>query len=125
MPGSVEERVKLEVAALLLIEQSGKQCRTVEPRPAEKIDRPVHAYQRERAQVADDTVVLNRLLGGCGTHGPLSVVSEARVQGHAAIDEERCAGDIVALVRREPHGCAGDILRLADTTVGDQSEKLL
>src|SRR6266849_447681 len=45
---------------------------------------------------------------------------EFGVEGHAAVDEQRAAIDIVAGVRRTPAGGAADVLGLADALVGYQ-----
>src|SRR6266849_573230 len=47
------------------------------------------------------------------------------VEGHAAVDEKGDAVDIVAGVRREPDGGAGDVFGLADALVWHQPHQRL
>jgi hypothetical protein len=39
---------------------------------------------------------------------------EAGVQGHAAVDVEVGAGDVVGVIAREPHGCLADVAMAGD-----------
>src|SRR5689334_13428032 len=45
---------------------------------------------------------------------------EFGVERHATIDEKRDPVDVIAVVRREPHRGARDVLGLADALVGHQ-----
>lgn len=45
---------------------------------------------------------------------------EARVEGHATVDEEGRARQVVGIVGREPHGGATDVVGLPDALVGDE-----
>src|SRR5919106_1008021 len=49
---------------------------------------------------------------------------EAGIEGHAAVDVQRRAGDVVGLVRGQPHGRPRDVLGLADALVGDELQEL-
>ena len=53
----------LEEASFVLVENRGEDAWRVEVRQAAPVDRTVHAHQRDRVQVADDTVGLDRLIG--------------------------------------------------------------
>jgi hypothetical protein len=59
--GLVEAR-DLEEASFALIENRGEDAWRVELRKATPIDRTIHAHQRDRVQVADDAVGLDRLI---------------------------------------------------------------
>src|SRR5262249_3714986 len=59
--GLVEAR-DLEAATFALIENRGEDAWRVELRKATPINRTVHAHQRDRVQVADDAVGLDRLI---------------------------------------------------------------
>ena len=48
-----------EAAALAIVEERGEDARRVEARQAEPVDGAVGADERDRAQVADDAVVLD------------------------------------------------------------------
>jgi hypothetical protein len=60
--GLIEAR-DLEEASFALIENRGEDAWRVELRKATPVDRTVHAHQRDRVQVADDAVGLDRLIG--------------------------------------------------------------
>src|SRR5208337_5133908 len=60
--GLVETR-DLEEASFVLVENCREDAWRVEVRQAAPVDRTVHAYQRDRMQVADDAVGLDRLIG--------------------------------------------------------------
>src|ERR1700722_5342328 len=53
----------LEEASFVLVENRGEDAWRIEVRQAAPVDRTVHAHQRDRVQVADDTVGLDRLIG--------------------------------------------------------------
>ena len=53
-------RAELPGAASLVIEEPAENAGAVEPRQAAPVDAAVHAHQRQRAAVADDTVVADR-----------------------------------------------------------------
>jgi hypothetical protein len=53
----------LEEASFVLVENRGEDAWRVELRQAAPVDRTVHAHQRDRVQVADDAVGLDRLIG--------------------------------------------------------------
>ena len=55
-------RSNLESASLPVVQNRGKYARRVEVWKTESIDRTVHAYQRRRAHVPDNAVVLNGLI---------------------------------------------------------------
>src|SRR5262249_8922557 len=57
----------LEEASFALIENRGEDAWRVEVRKATPVDRTVHAHQRDRVQVADDAVGLDRLIGHVDT----------------------------------------------------------
>ena len=52
-----------------------------------------------------------------------AAVGEFREQGHAAVDEQGLAIDVVGIVGGEPHRGLADIDRLADPLVGDQLQQ--
>src|SRR5262249_15987995 len=52
----------LEEASFALIENGGKNAWRVELRKATPVDRTIHAHQRDRVQVADDAIGLDRLI---------------------------------------------------------------
>src|SRR5215469_12346398 len=56
---------------------------------------------------------------------PSSAFGKTGIEGHAAIDEQRRADDIIGIVGREPHDCPRDILGLADPFVGHQGHQLV
>src|SRR5262245_55227184 len=64
--GLIEAR-DLGEASFALIENRGEDAWRVELRKATPVDRTVHAHQRDRVQVADDAVGLDRLIGHFGT----------------------------------------------------------
>jgi hypothetical protein len=53
----------LEEASFVLIENRGEDAWRVEVRQAAPVNRTVHAHQRDRVQVADDPIGLDRLIG--------------------------------------------------------------
>src|ERR1700731_3805150 len=53
----------LEETSFVLVENRGEDAWRIEVRQAAPVDRTVHAHQRDRVQVADDTVGLDRLIG--------------------------------------------------------------
>jgi hypothetical protein len=72
--GLVEAR-DLEEASFALIENRGEDAWRVELRKATPVDRTVHAHQRDRVQVADDAVGLDRLIGHFDTR-----LSKSRIE---------------------------------------------
>src|SRR5215472_10511468 len=54
-----------------------------------------------------------------------SVVAEGGIERHAAIDENRRAGDVVAFIRGKPCRNLGHVLGLADAAIGDEGQKPL
>src|SRR5215467_5330941 len=56
---------------------------------------------------------------------PSSAFGETGIEGHAAVDEQRRANDIIGIVGREPHDRPRDILGLADPLVGHQGHQLV
>src|SRR5262249_14578 len=59
---SLVEARDLEEASFALIENGGKNAWRVELRKATPVDRTIHAHQRDRVQVADDAIGLDRLI---------------------------------------------------------------
>src|ERR1700731_2584624 len=53
----------LEETSFVLVENRGEDAWRIDGRQAAPVDRTVHAHQRDRVQVADDTVGLDRLIG--------------------------------------------------------------
>src|SRR5262249_10023055 len=76
--GLVEAR-DLEEASFALIENRGEDAWRVEVRKTTPVDRTVHAHQRDRVQVADDAVGLNRLIGHCDTRLSKSAIECGQV----------------------------------------------
>jgi len=60
---AVEQRRDPETAPVLVVEQGREHGWRVELGHAHEVDRPVHADERNRVEVADDAVVLDRLVG--------------------------------------------------------------
>src|SRR3712207_4037715 len=60
---ALRNRGDLEASTLLVVEDGREDARGVEVRHAQPVDRPIHPYQGRRVQVADDPVVLYRLVG--------------------------------------------------------------
>ena len=58
---------------LLVVEDRGEHAGRVEARQAQPVDRAVHADQRRRPHVADEAVVLDRLV----RHGPASPTGDS------------------------------------------------
>src|SRR5207247_9426516 len=57
-----EQGCELKAASAAVIEQGGEDGGRFELRQAHEVDRSVHADQSDRAQIADDPVVLYRLI---------------------------------------------------------------
>src|SRR6516162_623007 len=53
-----------------------------------------------------------------------SAFGKTGIEGHAAVDEQRRADDIIGIVGSEPHDRPRDILGLADPLVGHQGHQL-
>jgi hypothetical protein len=70
----------LEAAALLIVQNRPEDARRVEMRIGKPIDRAVHAYQSDRAHVADNSVVFDGLIG------------------HRRVLPKWCAGERVSIV---------------------------
>ena len=64
----------LEEASFALIENRSEDAWRVKVRKATPVDRTVHAHQRDRMQVADDAIGLDRLIGHFGIHLSKSVI---------------------------------------------------
>src|ERR1700722_13546720 len=50
----------------------------------------------------------------------LSACREPRIQGHAAIDEERRSRHIIRLIGSQPNSCFCDVLRHSDTVIWNE-----
>ena len=79
LPRLIEERSHLESAALSLVEQGGEHRRRVELREAHEVDRPVHPDEGDGVQIADDAVVLDRLVAH--GRGPRAVCHRLSARG--------------------------------------------
>src|SRR5208283_2641915 len=80
------------------------------------------------ARPDDDDVIIHdcRILDqGLGRPNGSTAATKFRVERHAAVDIERSAGDVVGMVRRQPHYGAGDVVRLADPIVGYELQEVV
>ena len=59
----VSARADLKTACFLVIEQGAENAGRVEGRKAEPVDRAIHAHQSRSVQVANQAVILYRLVG--------------------------------------------------------------
>ena len=72
-------RSDLKAAAFPVIENGAEDTRGIEVGKAEPVDRAVHADQGRRSHIADDAVVLNRLIG----HGLVVSLAGSQCHQHA------------------------------------------
>ena len=93
----VVEAGDLEEASFVLVENRGEDAWRVELRQAAPVDRTVHTHQRDRVQVADDAVGLDRLISHFDTRQERHLGAHSRHSGresqHMGLPQPR---DLVA-----------------------------
>ena len=83
VPGVVQDGSDLEMPALAIVQDRRERGRRIKVGAGEEVDRAVHAHQRRGAHVADDSVVLDRLISHESRSGP-SLPGESRSYKRAA-----------------------------------------
>jgi hypothetical protein len=81
-----------------------------------------------RHVAADGWVIRDRLIAASSlrliSRLPSTTPSKTRVECHAAVDEERRAGDAIRVVRYDPNRGRRNVLRFTDAAVRDEGQEL-
>src|SRR5947209_2483994 len=72
-------RLNREIPPTLSVQQPREDRRRVERGEAHEIDRPVHAHQRRGGKIADNSIILDRLIIGLHDHITDSASANASV----------------------------------------------
>src|SRR5262249_55744766 len=100
-------------AAPLIIEQGSEYCRGIEIRIAQKIDRAVHAHERDGLHVPDHSVIFNWFKGhvmiryGCVLEADqtLALHLSVKVQRHKGLIGSKGRAKIHSRTSRQPSKC--------------------